>query len=290
MLIDARTPRFRTQIVRAALVVALAVFVWPAFAHAVEVWSTDTEFNYGFFVPPLAVGMLWWRRDALRRRIGRGHAAGLVIVALAIVLTLVGRRTGINVLAGLAVTPLLIGLAVYLWGWSAARVVAFPALFLVFGLGLYRGLLNSLGFVLQDVTATGAALAATALGLNLTRDGLILQSVATQPEYAFVVAQACSGMSSLLSLLTLSALLIYAMRGSIPAKSAVVLSVLPLVVVANTLRVTLVLVIASRFGQDAALGFFHGASSLILFGVAMYGMFVVSQVVRCKLPTFATAS
>jgi exosortase len=185
---------------------------------------------------------------------------------------------------------MLVGVAVYLWGWAAARVVAFPAGFLVFGLGLYRGLLNSVGFALQDLTAKGAALSGQAIGLHVVRDGLLLHSTADSPQYAFVVAQACSGMSSLLSLLSLAALWIYATRGSLPGKLAVFLGVVPLVIFANTMRVTLVLVVASAFGEDTALGFFHGASSMVLFGLALVGLLVLSRTVGCKLPTFATSS
>src|SRR2546429_9615968 len=214
--------------VRLGLILGLGVLVYPACAHAVEVWSTDEEFTYGFLTPPIALAILGWRRTALRSSIARGRGIGLLIVAGAIVLTLVSRRTGINTLAGLAVSPILVGVAVYLWGWRAGRVVAFPAGFLVFGLGLYRGLLNSVGFALQDLTARGAAFSGQAIGLHVVRDGLLLHSAATSPHYAFVVAQACSGMSSLLSLLSLAALWIYATRGPLPGKIAVFLGVVPL--------------------------------------------------------------
>src|ERR1051325_10338671 len=109
--------------VRSALVLALTVFVWPAFAHAVEVWSTDEEFTYGFLIGPIAVAILWWRRGVLKRSIGRGNGVGLLIVAVTVVVTVVSRRIGINTLAGLAVSPMFIGVVVYLWGWQAGRVV-----------------------------------------------------------------------------------------------------------------------------------------------------------------------
>ena len=60
---------------------------------------------------------------------------------------------------------------------------------------------------------------------------------------------------------------------------------LPLVILANTTRVTLVMLVASWHGQEAALGFFHGASSLILFGIALVGLLGVSRALKCKLPT-----
>jgi exosortase/archaeosortase family protein len=62
----------------------------------------------------------------------------------------------------------------------------------------------------------------------------------------------------------------------------VLFSVVPLTIFANSLRVTLVLVVANFFGQDAALGFFHGASSLVLFGLALGGLLGVSRLVGCR--------
>jgi exosortase len=188
------------------------------------------------------------------------------------------------------VTPLLIGMAAYLWGWRAARVIAFPSAFLLFGLGLYRGLLSSIGFVLQDVTAQGTALVGQSIGLSIIRDGLVLRSGPGSQDWAFVVAQACSGMSSLLSLLSLATLLIYVARGSATAKGVVLLGVAPLVILANTIRVTLVVAVASAFGEEAALGVFHGASSLLLFGTSLLGLVILSRTVGCRLPAFATSS
>jgi exosortase len=268
----------------------VGVLVWPAFAHAVDVWSLDEEFTYGFLIPPIAFTIVWLQRHALRRNIGPGHGAGMVIVAGAIVGMLISRRTGINALGGVAVSPLLIGVAVYLWGWPAGRLLAFPSAYLVFGLGLYRGLLSSVGFALQDITATGAALAAQTIGVSVVRDGLVLESATGAHQFAFVVAQTCSGMSSLLALLSLAALWLYATRGSLPSRVVVLAGVLPLVMIANTVRVTLVLLIGATFGEDAALGFFHSASSMVLFGLALVGLLIVSRLVGCKLPAVATSS
>ncbi len=275
---------------RVGLILAATIAVLPAFSHAVDVWSSDEEFTYGFLIPPVALAILWWRREALKHSTGQGRGVGLLIVLGAIVLTLVSRRTAIHVLAGIAVSPLLIGIAVYLWGWQAGRIVAFPSAFLLFGLGLYRGLLSSLGFALQTVTADGSAWVGQAIGLNVIRDGLVLHSGSASPEYTFVVAQTCSGMSSLLSLLALAALWMYVTRGPLHGRAAVFAGVLPIVVVANTVRVTLVLLVAGTFGQDAALGFFHGASSFVLFGLALIGLLGVSRIVGCKVPALVTSS
>jgi exosortase len=172
------------------------------------------------------------------------------------------------------------GIVVFGWGWAAARIVAFPIGLVTAGLAMQATLLSGLGFALQAITATGSGLVAHMLGLPVVREGLLLRA----PTYAFVVSDACSGMSSLVALLLLAVIWIYAAQGRFLARGLVVAAVLPLVVLSNTTRVSLVLLVADRFGEDAALGFFHGASSLVLFGIALLGLLLVSRMVGCRVP------
>jgi exosortase/archaeosortase family protein len=90
-------------------------------------------------------------------------------------------------------------------------------------------------------------------------------------------------MNSLLALLTLAALWIHVTRGGWGGRLALAASVLPLVLAANTARVALVLHVAAAFGEEAALGFFHGASSLVLFGLSLGGLLLVGRAAGCKL-------
>jgi exosortase len=270
----------RSALPLAAVTLAAALAVWPMFVHAAEVWATVEAFGYGFLVPPLSLLLVWWQWPALRARLDRGAWGGVVVVFGALVVALVATRAGINALAGLAVVPLLWGVVVALWGWGAGRVLAFPIGFLAFGLGAYTGALNRLGFALQEVTAAGAGALAQAIGLGVVREGLVLRAAG----FAFVVAEQCSGMSSLLSLLALAVLWGFLAAGTPVARLGLILSVLPLVVLANVARVTLVLLVAALFGQDAALGFFHQASSLVLFGVAIGGLLLVARWLGCRVP------
>jgi exosortase len=271
----------RRAILPVCLALALGLLVWSTVARAVLVWTWLEEFSYGFLILPIAVVLVWVRRRELLSSIGSGANGGLVIVVASLVLFVGANRIGVHALAGFAVSPLLWGVAVYLWGWKAGRILAFPFFFLAFGLTLYRGLLYSAGFALQDITSVGAAILAQALGVPIIRNGTTLQS----DQFAFVVAEECSGMSSLLSLLALAAVWLYLVRGSLASRLSVMISVLPLVILANAMRVTLVLLVAFWFGQDAALGFFHGASSLVLFGLALAGLLLVSRMVGCKAPS-----
>ena len=276
-------PQLQRALLPVALTLAATALLWPTLAHAFEVWSTVEEFSYGYFILPISILLIWFRREALRSSLGVGSAWGLPIVVVSLATYLVGWRAGVHAVSGLAAIPMIWGMTVFLWGWRTARLLAFPLGFLAFGLGVYRGLLNTVGFAMQDVTAIGAGALGHALGLSVVRDGLVLQS----DRWAFIVAEACSGMSSLVSLLALAALWVYVARASLSRRLALLLSVAPLVLLANTIRVTSVLMVASWFGQDTALGFFHGASSLVLFGLALVSLLVFSRMLGCSTPNLS---
>jgi exosortase/archaeosortase family protein len=87
-----------------------------------------------------------------------------------------------------------------------------------------------------------------------------------------------------------AALWIYISGGPIAGRAGVVAGVLPLVILANCARVTFVLLVGANLGEDAALGFFHGASSLVLFGLGLVGFVVLSRVVGCRPAIFSTSS
>ena len=278
-----RDPRISRVIGLSAVTVVLLVLLWPVFSRALAVWTSDPFMDFGFALPPVAVGAVWWHRRALRASQGRGASAGLIIIVLALIVLLASERLWARSPAAVAAGFLVWGIVIFGWGWTAARILAFPIGLVTAGLAMQSTLLSGLGFALQGVTATGAAVVARALGLHVVGDGLLLRG----PTYSFIVTDACSGMSSLLALLLMAIIWIYVARGGFVARSLVVAAVLPLVVISNTTRVSLVLLVADRFGQDAALGFFHGASSLVLFGIALIGLLVVSRTVGCRVPLVA---
>ena len=58
------------------LAIATALLIGPAVAHGVDVWSTTEEFSFGFLVPPISLGLIWWRRDRIMASVGPGATGG----------------------------------------------------------------------------------------------------------------------------------------------------------------------------------------------------------------------
>lgn len=270
----------------ATLAVLLGALLAPVVAHAADVWLTSPEYSFGFLVPPISVALIWLRRERLRHSVTQGDPRGLLLVGLSVGVIVLAQRLGVHALAGIAASPLLWGVAIALFGWQVARQVAFPVWFLAIALGAYTGIVHPIAFALQSFTASASAAAANLVGLPIIREGLVLRGGA----FAFVVAEACSGMNSLLSLLALTAVWIYLGHGRATKQALLIASVLPLVAAANTLRVLLVLEIAQQFGQDVASGFFHELSSLVLFGAALAGLLLVSRLVGWRTLPVTTSS
>ena len=274
--------RDRRMLMAGAVAVVLLVLYIPVFAHAVDVWTSDQEFSFGFLIPPIAVGLVWLRRAAVRRALGQGSSLGLVPFIGGLLMLVVSARINVHTLAGASFAVTIFGAMMYLYGQAAARATMFPSVFLTMILLLYSGLLGSVGFFLQGVTAKYSALAASAIGVPVRRVGVDLFA----GHFHFVVAEACSGMSSLLALLCIGMLFISFTTASLQRRLILFALIVPIVLAANIIRVTLVVVLAQVFGSVVVEGFIHSMFSLTLFTAALGLFFIAGSALRC-LPRIA---
>lgn len=125
----------------------------------------------------------------------------------------------------------------------------------------------------QVISAYASANIATLVGIPVKRDGLMLEI----PAGLFEVGLQCSGLNSMISLLTIGAIFAFALEGGILMKFIILTSSIPLAVAGNILRITSVLAIATKYGQEAAMKYFHDFSSILLFSMALLGLFLVGR-------------
>lgn len=281
--IDTAAWTTRLEVMMAAATVAAIVLVYmPVFAHAVGVWRLDQEFSFGFLVPPVSLGLAAWRwRDLVAAR-STGPGASLLVLVAGLLVLVAGSRSDVHALAAISFLPVVLGAVAYLYGVATARLIALPVLLLTGGLSLYRGLLSSVGFALQQLTAEAAAGAATALGVPVRRSGVDLFA----GNVHLVVSQACSGMDSLLALLCVALTFTGLVRAPLVRRAILIALVLPIILAANVLRVTLVLVLSQPLGRAVAQGLLHDLLSASLFVAATVLFLVAGFALRCA-PSFA---
>ncbi len=257
----------------AAVAIALLALYAGTLSSLVRHWASDDDFSHGFFVIPLAAYFLWERRDAFRSAPIQPSVVGLVVILGSLLVFIAGRFGAELFLTRVSLIGVLAGTVLFLGGWRHLRVALFPIAFLLLMIPLPAIIFNQITFPLQGVAAqAGEAVIATA-GVPVLREGNILHV----PGRALEVAEACSGIRSLMSLIMLAIVLGYFTERGTGARVLIALAAIPIAIVANAMRVAGTGLAAYWVSPKAADGFFHSFSGWMVFIVALVGLLLVQR-------------
>jgi exosortase len=248
-----------------ALTIALAMGIFaPILYYLVRHWKIVPDYSHGFLVAPLAVYFAWERREHLKRIPIDQSWWGLVPLALGALALAIG-RLGVELMAmRTAFVLTVIGLVMLLLGWRMFRALAFPLLFLFLMIPLPQSLANTITFPLQLIASDLAMTPLYWLEIPALREGNIIHLAGTQ----LLVAEACSGLRSVMALGTLGVVFAYFFRKNMIERILIVLSTLPIAILVNAFRVALTGYLTHRFGQAAAEGIIHQTEGFFTFGLA----------------------
>lgn len=244
---------------------ALAIFVFaPIIYYMILHWNQQADYSHGFLIAPLAAYFVWERRKKLRRTPIEPSWWGLVPLALGTLALMIG-RLGVELMAmRTAFVLTFVGLNLLLLGIPMFRILAFPLGFLFLMVPLPQSLVNVIAFPLQLLAADMAVQALQLFGLPVLREGNIIHL----PETQLFVAEACSGLRSLMALGTLGIVFAYFFRKSWIDRAIIVLSTMPIAVIVNAFRVWLTSMLTLYFGEEAAGGVVHQTEGFFTFGLA----------------------
>ena len=266
-----------------ATLVALASFA-VLFADVartlVSDWATDDNFSHGFLVVPLALYFAWERRAAFRRAAPGSSWLGLVVVLGSLALLTVGRLGAEFFLTRVALIGTIAGAILFVFGWARLRVMLYPIAFLILMVPIPQLIFNQIAFPLQLLASDVGAGGLKAVGVPVLREGNVMMLAHTTLE----VAEACSGIRSLVSLLTLGVVYGYFMDSRSWVRWALTLATVPIAVVTNGLRVAGTGVAAHYYGAEAAEGFMHSFSGWLVFVAAFALLVVVREVIVRLVP------
>ena len=269
-----------STLVRAALllsvVVSFAALYGPVVVELVRAWSDDPNYSHGFFIPPLAAYLAWQRRDALRSTPVMPSLLGLAIVVASALLLAAGRLGAEFFATRLALITTLAGVVAYAWGLRHLRILAFPIGALVLMVPPPAIIFNELAVPLQMAAARFGEAALSTAGIPVVREGNLIVLADTTLE----VAEACSGIRSLVSLTALAVFYGYFTERRVLARIAVVALAIPIAILANALRVAGTGIAAHLVGAQAAEGFFHTFSGWIVFATALAFLMAFSELLR----------
>lgn len=244
-------------------------------------WSTDDNYSHGFLIIPIALYLAWERREGLIGAPRAPSLLGLVGVFAGIALLIMGVLGAELFVTRIALLAVLAGSVLYVFGWHHLRLLAFPLALLLLMIPIPAILFNQVAFPLQLLASRFAADVLSLVGIPVLREGNVIVLAHTTLE----VAEACSGLRSLVSLITLGILLGYFTEKRLWVRWLLVMATIPTAIFANGLRVAGTGILAHYWGPEAAEGFFHTFSGWLVFGFAFGLVLLVQWLIRRIAPT-----
>ena len=256
----------------------LAAIVWlyrDVLSSLVRQWASDDNYSHGFFIIPLAIYFGWERRAQLARAAVNPHLGGLLLLLLSLAVFTAGQLAAELFLTRISLIGVIAGIVLFVWGREYLKPLVFPIAVLALMVPLPTIVFNQIAFPLQLFASRIGELGIAAAGIPVIREGNVLEL----PNSTLAVAEACSGIRSPVSLVTLALVLAYFSERRPLARVVIVLSAIPIAVLANAARVAGTGFASHWFGSRAAEGFFHTFSGWLVFAVAFVGLLIVQQIV-----------
>ncbi|MDD5503123.1 MAG: exosortase/archaeosortase family protein [Candidatus Thermoplasmatota archaeon] len=255
-----------------AVCALLSLLYFGAFSWLLNAWLSDRYYSHGFLIPPIAIFLIW-RALKSKPAQGRMPIAGIALLCTGALMYVLGYAAQYQFAMALSIVPVLSGLALMLS--EKGRHLLFPIHLLLTAIPLPWT--ANFGIFLQKPSVYGSFWI-----VKLFKPDTLLQypSIIVNGS-SFNVELACSGLSGAIALFTIAIIIAYFMRAPLWKKTAICALSVPFAVAANILRIALTVGVGVWFSPQVAEGFFHYASDLVLFIVALLLLVASSKVMKC---------
>lgn len=255
----------------------LLLYVPTFHGLANSLWQEEEQ-GHGPLILVVIIWLFWERRQLLLASPGRTNpVAGYAALVLGLFFYALGRSQDITLLEVGSLAPVLAGTLLILRGWSAIRTYWFPLLFIVFLLPVPGMVIDAITLPLKQTVSDVVEQLLYIGGYPIARNGVVLMI----GQYQLLVADACSGLNSMFSLSALGVLYLYVMRSKSWLHNVLLIaSILPIAFAANIIRVMVLVLVTYYLGDEAGQGFLHEFSGMMLFVIALLGLFGFDWLLR----------
>jgi exosortase len=239
-------------------------------------WWQIPDFSHGFLVPIFAAYLVWAKRKALLDTRIAPAWSGIVLVVAGLVVLVLGVYGAELYLSRVSLVILLAGLVLCFGGWELLKELRFVLLVLLLAIPIPSILFNEITLPLQILASKLASALLPLFGVPVLREGNVIELPAMKLE----VAEACSGIRSLMSLFTLAIFYGYFLEKSNLRRAFLALASIPIAIAANAVRILGTGLCVQYWDPKKALGFFHEFSGWVMFLVSLGCLFIVHRILR----------
>ncbi|MCK5125259.1 MAG: exosortase/archaeosortase family protein [candidate division Zixibacteria bacterium] len=240
-------------------------------------WYNDDNYSHGFLIPLVTGYLLWKKRDKLKSLISSDGANwGLVIILFGMTVFVLANAMAEYFTLRCSLIITLYGLVWYLFGRRFALEAWFELLYLFFMVPLPYVIYYTMTFPMQLFATKVTVKILTGIGMSAVQQGNIIHL----PGYSLEVAEACSGLRSLISLLALGAIYARMTQNDLPRQLILFLSTIPIAIAANIFRVLFTAIGAYTISRELAEEFLHELSGMMVFIVAFIMMLIWGAIIK----------
>lgn len=268
----------RNDLVKLCSLLALTVIAYiPTFRWMIDRWSAkDTYYSHGFLVPFISAFIIWQKRGELAKLIIKPLNSGWMLFGLGLLIHALSTSFRVSFSSGFSLIITLIGLILITVGKDALKKLAFPVCFLISMIPLPLALIASMSFRLKIFAAQVSKVLMNQIGIATIREGSILRTAHSM----LMVEDPCSGIRSLVALISLGALAAYFSNLSRPRKTVLFFSSVPIAVATNIIRITSLGLVSEIYGEKYAMGIFHDTMGILVFVFAFLGLMLVQKLLE----------
>jgi exosortase len=258
-----------------ALAASFFVAYLPTYLRlAGSAWRTEQE-GHGPLIMVAAAWLAWQQHDRIRGvELRPAPIAGWIILILSLLVMAVARSQDIPMVEVATQIPVLLGCILLVGGWPLARIFAFPLAFLVFSIPPPGWLLDAFTVPLKVWISDIVSNFLYNLGYPVAQNGAMIMI----GSYELMVKDACSGMNSIFALSAIGVFYVHEFVRRHPIRKLIlVLSIVPITVLANIFRVVALVLGAYYLGIDTIEGLFHDLTGIALFVFALALFFFLDR-------------
>jgi exosortase len=272
--LNASTSKLTTRYL--PFIALLAVYA-PALYDLVRDWAQDDNYSHGFLVPIVSGWLLWQKRAQLKAAAQVIDRTGLALLILGGLLFILGNGGAEYFTMRVSFVVMLFGLVWYLFGRDVVRLAWFELGFLLFMVPIPYVIYFALTFPMQLLASKITAGTLSAIGMEVYRQGNILH---LPGGTSLEVAEACSGMRSLVSLLALGALYAFMTQKRAVGKTILFLATIPIAVIANVFRVFVTALLATTVTAGITTEPWHSMMGMSVFVVSFVLLFILGAILK----------
>ncbi len=242
----------------------------------VKDWYNDSDYSHGFLIPFISAYIIWTNREKIFTIRIKPDNLGLLVLFFGLSLYILGITGAEFFTMRFSMIPVILGIVYYLCGREMVKSVLLPVGFLVCMIPIPAIVFNIVAFPLKLLAANIATNIIQFVSIPVVRDGNIIHLT----DMSLEVADACSGIRSLMSMIALGVAYAYIFQKNMLKRTILVLCIVPITIITNVGRVTGTGILSHYVGPSAAQGFFHEFAGIVVFLVA-FAMFIsVATILR----------